>query len=66
MYVKWFDTGMFYYVISVYLQKLHFLKNSNYPPVPAPVRPDVTGTGTQKSDASKVSAAGTPRATPHG
>ncbi|CAI9538827.1 unnamed protein product, partial [Staurois parvus] len=24
----------------------------NFPPVPAPVRPDVTGTGTQEPDAS--------------
>ncbi|CAI9536532.1 unnamed protein product, partial [Staurois parvus] len=51
MYVKWLDTGMFYYVILVYLQKCHFLKISNFPPVPAPVRPEVTGTGTRKPDA---------------
>ncbi|CAI9548399.1 unnamed protein product [Staurois parvus] len=52
-----------------------FLKFLNLPPVPAPVRPDVTGTGTRKPDAGigrgrcrghiagakdKVSAAGTP------
>ncbi|CAI9550327.1 unnamed protein product, partial [Staurois parvus] len=44
MYVKWFETGMLYYVIIVF-KKCHFLKCSNLPPVPAPVRPDVTGTG---------------------
>ncbi|CAI9554125.1 unnamed protein product, partial [Staurois parvus] len=31
MYVKWFDTVMFYYVI--------FLKSLNFPMVPAPIRP---------------------------
>ncbi|CAI9570612.1 unnamed protein product, partial [Staurois parvus] len=51
MYVKCFDTVMFYYVILVYLQKCNFLKISNFPPVPPPERSDVTGTGTRKSDA---------------
>ncbi|CAI9555508.1 unnamed protein product [Staurois parvus] len=32
-------------------KKMTFFKFSNLPPVPAPVRPDVTGTGIQKPDA---------------
>ncbi|CAI9579981.1 unnamed protein product, partial [Staurois parvus] len=40
MYVKWFDTGM-----------LYFLPFSNFLPVPSSVRPDVTGNGTWKTDA---------------
>ncbi|CAI9543385.1 unnamed protein product [Staurois parvus] len=32
-------------------KNLHFLKFSNFPPVPAPIHPDVTGTGTQNPDA---------------
>ncbi|CAI9559040.1 unnamed protein product, partial [Staurois parvus] len=31
MYVKWFDTVMFYYVILVNLQKCHFFKNFKFP-----------------------------------
>ncbi|CAI9532091.1 unnamed protein product [Staurois parvus] len=31
--------------------KCHFLKFKNLPPVPVPVRPDITGTRTRKLDA---------------
>ncbi|CAI9622370.1 unnamed protein product [Staurois parvus] len=51
MYVKWFDTVMFYYVILVYFVNVtfsHFLISRHS----VPVRPDVTGNGTQKTDAS--------------
>ncbi|CAI9588384.1 unnamed protein product, partial [Staurois parvus] len=51
MYVKCFDTGMFCYEIIVLKKNVIFLKFSNLPPVPAPVRPDVTGTRTRKPDA---------------
>ncbi|CAI9546358.1 unnamed protein product, partial [Staurois parvus] len=47
MYVKWFDTVMFYYVILVNLVNVTF----KFPAVPSPVRPDVSGNGTQKTDA---------------
>ncbi|CAI9557322.1 unnamed protein product [Staurois parvus] len=50
MYVKWFDTVMFYYVILVYLVNVtfsHFLNSRRS----VPVRPDVAGNGTQKTDA---------------
>ncbi|CAI9565371.1 unnamed protein product [Staurois parvus] len=50
MYVKWFDTVMFYYVILVYLVNVtfsHFLIFRRS----VPVRPDVAGNGTQKTDA---------------
>ncbi|CAI9611929.1 unnamed protein product, partial [Staurois parvus] len=43
MYVKLFDTVMFYYVILVNLQKCHFFKISNFPPVPAPHVPTSQG-----------------------
>ncbi|CAI9584456.1 unnamed protein product, partial [Staurois parvus] len=36
MYVKWFDTVMFYYVILV--------KSSNFPPVPSPYVLTLQGT----------------------
>ncbi|CAI9570175.1 unnamed protein product, partial [Staurois parvus] len=51
MYVKWFDTVMFYYVILVNLVNVTF-KIFNFPASSVPVRPDVTGNGTQKTDAS--------------
>ncbi|CAI9555630.1 unnamed protein product, partial [Staurois parvus] len=38
------------YVIII-LKKMNFLKNFKFAPVPAPVRPDVTGTGTRKPEA---------------
>ncbi|CAI9586321.1 unnamed protein product, partial [Staurois parvus] len=44
MYVKCIETS--------FLKKMKFLKMSNLPPVSAPVRPDVTGTGTRKPDDS--------------
>ncbi|CAI9591562.1 unnamed protein product, partial [Staurois parvus] len=50
MYVKWFDTVMFYYVILVYLVNVtlcHFQISRRS----VPVRPDVAGDGTQKIDA---------------
>ncbi|CAI9606047.1 unnamed protein product [Staurois parvus] len=34
MYVKWFDTGMLYYVILVYLVNVTFTF-LNFPPVPS-------------------------------
>ncbi|CAI9585677.1 unnamed protein product, partial [Staurois parvus] len=43
MYVKWFDTVMFYYVILV--------KLSNFPPVPSPYVLTSQGNGTRKTDA---------------
>ncbi|CAI9591525.1 unnamed protein product, partial [Staurois parvus] len=48
MYVKWFDTVMFYYVILVNVT-LKFLK---FPSSCIPVCPDVAGNGTRKTDAS--------------
>ncbi|CAI9609441.1 unnamed protein product [Staurois parvus] len=39
MYVKWFDTVMFYCDFNVF-NECHFLSFSNFPAVPSPVRPD--------------------------
>ncbi|CAI9561264.1 unnamed protein product [Staurois parvus] len=53
MYVKWFDTVMLYYVILVILVNVtfyHFLISRRS--IPSPVRPTLTGEGTQKTDAS--------------
>ncbi|CAI9566811.1 unnamed protein product [Staurois parvus] len=50
MYVKLVEAAMFYYV-KCKKKKLHYLKFLNFPPPAGPVRPDVTGTGTQKPDA---------------
>ncbi|CAI9612451.1 unnamed protein product, partial [Staurois parvus] len=47
MYVKWFDTVMFYYVILVNVTFCHFQISRRS----VPVCPDVTGDGTQKTDA---------------
>ncbi|CAI9595078.1 unnamed protein product, partial [Staurois parvus] len=47
MYVKWFDTVMFYYVILVNVTFCHFQISRRS----VPVRPDVAGNGTQKTDA---------------
>ncbi|CAI9608205.1 unnamed protein product, partial [Staurois parvus] len=50
MYVKWFDTVMFYYVILVHLVNgifCHFQISRHS----VPVCPDVTRDGTQKTDA---------------
>ncbi|CAI9537915.1 unnamed protein product, partial [Staurois parvus] len=50
MYVKWFDTVMLYYVILVNLVNVtfcHFQISSRS----VPVRPDIAGDGTQKTDA---------------
>ncbi|CAI9598836.1 unnamed protein product [Staurois parvus] len=49
MYVKWFDTVMFYYVILVYLVNVTFchFKISRRS---VPVRPDVAGDGTQMTN----------------
>ncbi|CAI9542757.1 unnamed protein product, partial [Staurois parvus] len=47
MYVKWFDTVMFYYVILVYLVNVtfcHFQISCRS----IPVRPDVAGNGTRR------------------
>ncbi|CAI9548357.1 unnamed protein product [Staurois parvus] len=40
MYVKWFDTVMFYYVILVYLVNVTFFVIFKFPAVPSPVHPD--------------------------
>ncbi|CAI9542489.1 unnamed protein product [Staurois parvus] len=50
MYVKWFDTVMFYYVILVNLVNVTstILK---FPASSVPVRPDIAGNGTRKTDA---------------
>ncbi|CAI9560805.1 unnamed protein product [Staurois parvus] len=50
MYVKWFDTVMFYCVILVYLVNVTFchFQISRHS---IPVRPDVAGDGTQMTDA---------------
>ncbi|CAI9596833.1 unnamed protein product, partial [Staurois parvus] len=50
MYVKWFDTVMFYYVIVVYLVNVTFC-HFQISRRSVPVRPDVAGDGTQKTDA---------------
>ncbi|CAI9607457.1 unnamed protein product [Staurois parvus] len=39
MYVKWFDTVMFYCYFSEFIE-CHFLSFSNFPPVPSPVHPN--------------------------
>ncbi|CAI9556512.1 unnamed protein product, partial [Staurois parvus] len=51
MYVKWFDTVMFYYVILVNLVHVTFchFQISRHS---VPACPDVAGDGTQKTDAS--------------
>ncbi|CAI9551770.1 unnamed protein product, partial [Staurois parvus] len=51
MYVKWFDTVMFYYVILVYLVTVTFchFQISRHS---VPVRPDVARDRTQKTDAA--------------
>ncbi|CAI9568388.1 unnamed protein product [Staurois parvus] len=50
MYVKWFDTVMFYYVILVNLVNVTFC-HSRISRRSVPVRPDVAGNATQKTDA---------------
>ncbi|CAI9568244.1 unnamed protein product, partial [Staurois parvus] len=50
MYVKCFDTVMLYYVILVNLVNVTFT-TFKFPAVPSPVRPDIAGNGTQKTDA---------------
>ncbi|CAI9621254.1 unnamed protein product, partial [Staurois parvus] len=52
MYVKWFDTVIFYYVILVILVNVTFYHFFKFPAVPSPVCPDIAGNGTQKTDAS--------------
>ncbi|CAI9598012.1 unnamed protein product [Staurois parvus] len=51
MYVKWFDTVMFYYVILVIFSECHFLSFLNFPPFRPPYVPTLTGDGTQMTDA---------------
>ncbi|CAI9612452.1 unnamed protein product [Staurois parvus] len=51
MYVKWFDTVMFYYVILVYLVNVtfcHFQISRQFCP---PYVPTLAGDGTQMTDA---------------
>ncbi|CAI9544385.1 unnamed protein product, partial [Staurois parvus] len=50
MYVKWFDTGMEYYVILVNLVNFSFCHFQIFRRS-VPVRPDVAGDGTQMTDA---------------
>ncbi|CAI9543955.1 unnamed protein product, partial [Staurois parvus] len=50
MYVKWFDTVMFYYVILVYLVNVTFC-HFQISRCSIPVCPDFAGDGTQKTDA---------------
>ncbi|CAI9600059.1 unnamed protein product [Staurois parvus] len=50
MYVKWFDTVMFYYVILVNLVNVTFC-HFQISRRSIPVRPDVAGDETQKTDA---------------
>ncbi|CAI9564178.1 unnamed protein product, partial [Staurois parvus] len=47
MYVKWFDTVMFYCVILVNSVNCHFQISR----LSVPVHPEVAGDGTQKTDA---------------
>ncbi|CAI9546692.1 unnamed protein product [Staurois parvus] len=47
MYVKWFGTVMFYYVILVNVSFCHFQISRRS----IPVRPDIAGNGTQMTDA---------------
>ncbi|CAI9566953.1 unnamed protein product, partial [Staurois parvus] len=49
MYVKWFDTVMLYYVILVNLVNVTFC-HFQISRRSVPVRPDVAGDGTQKTD----------------
>ncbi|CAI9534012.1 unnamed protein product [Staurois parvus] len=49
MYVKWFDTVMFYYVILVNLVNVT-LSFSNLTPVPSPYVLTLAGDGTQMTD----------------
>ncbi|CAI9549670.1 unnamed protein product, partial [Staurois parvus] len=51
MYVKWFDTVMFYYVILVNLVNVTFC-HFQISHRSVPIHPDVAGDGTQKTDAS--------------
>ncbi|CAI9623521.1 unnamed protein product, partial [Staurois parvus] len=51
MYVKWFDTVMFYYVILVNLVNVTFC-HFQISRRSVPVRPAAAGDGTQKTDAS--------------
>ncbi|CAI9599001.1 unnamed protein product [Staurois parvus] len=50
MYVKWFDTAMFYYVILVNLVNVTFC-HFQISRRSVPICPDVAGDGTQKTDA---------------
>ncbi|CAI9610763.1 unnamed protein product [Staurois parvus] len=50
MYVKWFDTVMFYFVILVNLVTVTFC-HFQISRRSVPVRPDVAWKGTQKTDA---------------
>ncbi|CAI9610080.1 unnamed protein product, partial [Staurois parvus] len=50
MYVKWFDTVMFYYVILVNLMNVTFC-HFQISRGSVPLRPDVAGNGTRKTDA---------------
>ncbi|CAI9574528.1 unnamed protein product, partial [Staurois parvus] len=51
MYVKWFDTVMFYYVILMYLVNVSFCQFSNFPPFHPPYVQTLARDGTQKTDA---------------
>ncbi|CAI9582249.1 unnamed protein product, partial [Staurois parvus] len=48
MYVKWFDTVMFYYVILVNVTFCHFQISRQFRPLYVPM---LAGDGTQKTDA---------------
>ncbi|CAI9580511.1 unnamed protein product [Staurois parvus] len=48
MYVKWFDTVMFYYVVLVYVTFCHFQISRQFRP---PYILTLTGDGTQMTDA---------------
>ncbi|CAI9610675.1 unnamed protein product [Staurois parvus] len=50
MYVKWFDTVMFYCYFSV-LSECHNMSFSNFPPFRPPYVPTLAGDGTQMTDA---------------
>ncbi|CAI9562151.1 unnamed protein product, partial [Staurois parvus] len=58
MYVKWFDTVMFYYVILVNLVNVTF-KIVKFTASSIPVRPNVAGNGTRKTDAGRRTLPGT-------
>ncbi|CAI9617677.1 unnamed protein product [Staurois parvus] len=51
MYVKWFDTGMFYYVKFICKKMTVSKKFLNLPPFRPPYVPTLAGTGTRKPDA---------------